>query len=167
MVFHGHGQKRLRTIARALVKGARARKVESLLGIGVGNVHRTVVQGRMRRHQCIVGRTVGMAQRQVRQGDALPCGASLANAQGIGAHDLEMQGRVVFRHAVEGATIRAGQGFGRFEDVLQQPFDVALTRERRADAVELLQAAEQVHCRCLAHGDAFIASLRRPARLPC
>ena len=91
----------------------------------------------------------------------------MAYAQGVGAHDLEVQGRVVFRHAVEGAAICAGQGFGRFEDVLQQPLDVALARERRADAVELLQAAEQIHCRCLAHGDAFIAGLRRPARLPC
>jgi hypothetical protein len=143
-LLHGHGEEGLRAVAGALVERVCARKVKARLGIHVCDVDRALVDGGVGGHQRIVGRTVGAAQRQVGQRNALAGGAALAYAQRVGAHDLEAQRPTVGRHVVERARIGAGQGLGGFEDVFEQAFDVALARERGADLVELLQAAEQL-----------------------
>jgi len=90
------------------------------------------MDGRVCRHQRIIGPAVGRTQGQQRQVDGLARGASQADAQRVGAHDLEAQRPTVGRHVVERARIGAGQGLGGFEDVFEQAFDVALARERGA-----------------------------------
>jgi hypothetical protein len=63
-----------------------------------------------------------------------------------GADDLEAQ-RALLGDAVQRAAIRPGDRLGRGEDLLQQPVDVALGRERRADRVQLLEAMAEVFSR--------------------
>ena len=81
VVLHRHRQEGLRAVTRSLVKGPRARKVEALGAVGIGNVHRAVVNGRMGGYQRIIGRAIGRAQGQQRQLHRFARGAAQANAK--------------------------------------------------------------------------------------
>src|SRR5207248_8266027 len=59
------------------------------------------------------------------------------------AHDLEAQ-RLLLGEAIERPAVGPGDGLRRGEDRLQQPVDVALGRERRADGVQLIEALDEI-----------------------
>ena len=81
VVLHRYRQEGLRAVTRSLVKGPRARKVEALGAVRIGNVHRAVVNGRMGGYQRIIGRAIGRAQGQQRQIHRFARGAAQADAQ--------------------------------------------------------------------------------------
>jgi hypothetical protein len=94
-----------RAVAGALVEVARAREVEALLGVGVGDVDGLVGERGVGRDHRVVGLAVGPVQRdRGRTAPALPELPAHGDRQAVGAHDLELQ--LAAHQAVERARRR-------------------------------------------------------------
>jgi len=144
MVLHGNSQERLGTVARACIELSRPGKIEIGLRVGVRNVDRLRVNGRVGRHQRIIGLALRVVQRKVGEINR-PAGASAhGKLKGVRPEYLETKGLAILSHAVQRAAIGMGDGLGSHENALQQPCDVALLGERRANGVELFEPTQQV-----------------------
>ena len=146
VVLHRHRQERARTVAGHFVELARTGKIEALRRVGIGDIHRFRFENGVGGNERRIGRAIIAKQRQITKSTACRLAASAPQRQTerVRAHDLEVQGFLVFADTIKRAAVGMRDRLGGEQDVLEQAVDITLVRERGADLVELLEARQQV-----------------------
>ena len=113
VVFHRHGEERLRTVSGFLIKNVRAGEIKIIfLGIRAGNVHGAGVNRGIGGNMGIVRCSIGALQRNFRKMNRATRTAAHCKIQRIGAQNLETQRRSIGIHAVQRAAVGLRNGFG-------------------------------------------------------
>ena len=127
VIFHRHRQKRLGTIAGHLVELARSRKIKTLLGVGIGDIHRLVVDRRVGRNQGIVRLAILAIERQILElrRNRLPGRTTVGDSQRIRANDGKTQPLAIIAHPVERSSVGVRNGLGRQQNIFKQAVEIA------------------------------------------
>ena len=128
MIFHRHGQKGLRTIARNLVEFTRTGKIKALCNIGIGNIDGLGMNRRIGRHQRIVYFAIVAIERQVVElgRNWLASRPAKGDLQRVGTHYFKAQRALILTDAIECSAIGMRNRLGGHENVLQQPVYIRL-----------------------------------------